>query len=234
LSSHKILDREKVHGRAEYEFPQLELVRPGLEDLPALTLPEGYTLRHYEPGDEAAWGAIMMRAFSAYWDGERFRRLFLPHFGFTPERVLFVCWNGSPVGSASAFAWPGLSARRGYIHMVGVLEEHCGHGLGYWLAVASLLRLREQGFSSAMLQTESFRLPAIKHYLRLGFAPALVAEDQRQAWMRVLGRIGREDLIESLDLQRIPVMSPWSFWWRTTLVTNYASWLNLKADVMGR
>jgi mycothiol synthase len=229
-----MLDRERVHGRAEYEFPQLELVRKDLEGLPELRLPDGYTLRHFRPGDESAWGEIMTRAFSPFWNEDRFRRLFLPHFGFAPERVVFVCHQDRPVGSASAFQWPGLGRTRGYLHMVGVLEEHCGQGLGYWLTVACLSRFREAGFTSAMLQTESFRLPAIKHYLRLGFEPALVTEGQREVWRGVLARLEGKELFPPALLDHLPVMKPRAFWWRTLLISQYTSWLNFKGDLWGR
>lgn len=223
---------EEVHGRADYQFPQLELVRPHLEDLPQLVLPPGYTLRHYRPGDEEHWGRIMTEAFIPFWDAERFRRFFLPHFGFRPERVIMVCREEEPVGSASAFQWPGLPRRQGFIHMVGVKREHCGKRLGYWLTVACLRQFKKEGFTSAMLQTEDFRLPAIKHYLRLGFRPVLVREDQREKWKQVLERLGPPENLLDLQLDSLPVMNRFAFWWRTVRIILYMRWLNLKADFL--
>ena len=224
-------EREEVHGRTDMQFPQLELVRPHLDDLPEVCLPPGYTLRTFEPGDEAAWGAIMTEAFNPYWNADRFRKLLASHFGFRPDRVFFICRGGTPVGSASAFQWPGVPRHRGYIHMVGVRRTDCGRGLGYWLAAACLRRFKEDGFSEAMLQTEDFRLPAIKHYLRLGFRPTLVEEGHRQKWARVFDRIGRPELYEEYGLDDAQVMSRIGFWWRTTLVMNYLNWLSLKGDL---
>jgi len=222
--------RERVHGRAEYQWPQLELVRPDLDGLPPLEPPDGYEIRDYQDGDAEAWGKIMTEAFNPFWDAARFRRLMLPHFGFSPDRVFFVCRDGAPVGSASAFLWPGTPGSRGYIHMVGVLEEHCGHGLGHCLTVACLLRLKEEGFDSAMLQTESFRTPAIKHYLRLGFRPTLAIEGQRETWRGLLSGMEGEDFVREIDLESLPVMGRLSFWWRSALVGNYTGWLNLRSD----
>lgn len=225
--------REEVHGRSDFQFPQLEMLRQGLEDLPELKLPPGYRLRSYQDGDAEAWGEIMGEAFGPYWNTERFRRSFLPHFGFKPERVIFVCREERPVGSASAFAWPGIPRDRGYIHMVGVKKEHCGRRLGYWLTLACLRILREQRFVSAMLQTEDFRIPAIKHYLRLGFRPFLVQREQREKWERLLESLGGQSLVEHMNIRGLPVMSRFSFWWRTTMVVNYMSWLNMKSDLLG-
>ncbi|HUT53208.1 MAG TPA: GNAT family N-acetyltransferase [bacterium] len=223
---------EEVHGRSDFQFPQLEMARPDLAGLPAIELGPGYTLRHYREGDAEVWGRIMSEAFTPYWNTDRFQRSFLPHFGFKPERVIFVCHEGRPVGSASAFQWPGIPRDRGYIHMVGVLREHCGRGLGYWLTLACLNRLREEGFTSAMLQTEDYRIPAIKHYLRLGFTPVLVQQEQREKWERLLERMGGRELAQRLGIAGLPVMGRFAFWWRTTMVVNYMSWLNLKSEVM--
>ena len=224
------MEREIVHGREEIEFPQLELCRPHLDDLPAITLPPGYRLRTYRPGDEVAWGQIMSRAFSPYWNLQRFRTLIQPHFGFRPERVFFVCQDERPVGSACAFNWPGLEAAVGFIHMLAVLESHCGLGLGQALTLACLRRFREEGaFRSALLQTESFRLPAIKHYLRLGFQPVLVRDWQRERWRQVLRRLGLEDQIEKLGINTLPVMSDFTFYFRTTRLFAYLFWLQATA-----
>jgi ribosomal protein S18 acetylase RimI-like enzyme len=226
------LIREEVHGRSDFQFPQLEMVRPDLEGLPEIEPPPGYSLRHYREGDAEAWGAIMSEAFTPYWNTERFRRSFFPHFGFRPERVIFVCFHERPVGSASAFQWPGIPRDRGYVHMVGVKREHCGRGLGYWLTLACLRRLTEEGFKSAMLQTEDYRIPAIKHYLRLGFRPALVLEAQREKWEGLLERLGGRALVEEEGIAGLPAMGRFAFWWRTTMVVNYMNWLNLKSEVL--
>jgi len=224
------MTREPVHGRQDVEFPQLELFRPHLSDLPPLTLPDGYRLRTYQPGDEQAWGEIMALAFNPYWDANRFRTLILPHFGFRPERVFFVCRDGRPVGSACAFTWPGLPASVGFIHMLAVLEPHCGRGLGQALTLACLHRFRHEGtFQSALLQTESFRLPAIKQYLRLGFRPTLVRQWQRQKWLQVLGQLGLEDQGEELKIATLPVMSDFAFYFRTARLFAYLFWLQATA-----
>lgn len=225
--------RERVHGRAEFEIPQLELYRKDLEGLPEISLPEGYSLRHYQPGDEEFWGRIMSKAFSSFWTSARFKVYMKPHFGFQPERIIFLCYNHVPVGSASAYQWPGIPRDRGYIHMLGVLENHCGQGFGHALALACLHRFREEGFRDAMLQTESFRLPAIKHYLRLGFKPVLVTEEQRGTWEEVLVGIGKEELIEELNIGGLPVMNSFSYWWRSFLISNYMNWLGLRKSMGG-
>lgn len=221
----------EVHGRGDTQYPQLEMARPHLEDVPPVIPPPGYSLRHYQPGDEGVWGEIMSEAFTPFWNAERFRASFLPHFGFKPGRVIFVCFESRPVGSACAFQWPGIPRDQGYIHMVGVKREHCGKMLGYWLAAACLHRFAEEGFHTAMLQTEDFRIPAIKHYLRLGFRPVLIVENQREIWRELAERLGGAGLVGELCLDSLPVMNRFAYWWRSTLLVNYMNWLNLKAGL---
>jgi len=43
-------------GDTEKYKPQLVMYRPNLRELPTVQLPEGYSCRTFQPGDEAAWG----------------------------------------------------------------------------------------------------------------------------------------------------------------------------------
>ena len=45
--------------RDESNLPQIKMHRRHLEDLPPVNLPEGYTLRTYEEGDEVHWCSIL-------------------------------------------------------------------------------------------------------------------------------------------------------------------------------
>jgi mycothiol synthase len=56
--------------------------------------------------------------------------------------------------------------------------------------------MRCEGRRRAELRTDDFRVAAIKTYLKLGFEPLLVAENQRRRWRDVLAAIGRGDLVE--------------------------------------
>ena len=46
---------------------QLRMVRPNLENLPALALPVGYDMRTYRKGDEVHWARIISDSFR--WQG---------------------------------------------------------------------------------------------------------------------------------------------------------------------
>jgi mycothiol synthase len=221
--------REPVHGRREIEFPQLEMVREHLEEVPGIDLPDGYFIRTFQEEDEDAWAEIMSEAFNPYWDLERFRNLVRPHFAFQPERLFFLCHDRAPVGSAMAFQWPGIPRRTGFIYMLAIKKAHCGKAMGRSLTLACLQRFREEGtFQDAMLHTESFRLPAIKHYLRLGFKPRLIVEGHREKWNTVLERLGMPELIEQFGIQDAPVLPAWRLGVRLARVASYSYWLSFR------
>jgi mycothiol synthase len=166
--------------------PQLRMLRPSLSDLPALALPEGFALRSYRAGDAAHWDRILLASFGGEPGRFSFDRMMRRDPAFRPERVLFVVAEGLPVATASAWRVAGLMADTGVVHYVGVVPEYQGHRLGYWVTLATLHRMVAEGLRAVTLTTDDFRLPAVKTYLRMGFEPVLVHENQRERWRQVL------------------------------------------------
>jgi mycothiol synthase len=222
---------ERIFGRSDLEFPHLELIRPDLENLPPIDMAEGFSLRNFQTGDDDKWAEIMTEAFGPFWNKTGFRRLVKRHFSFAPERIFFACDHGVPVGSAGAFQWPGVSHEIGYIHMVGIKKAYAGKGLGRNLTLACLNYFRNTGCRQAMLQTESYRLPAIKIYLRLGFLPVLANNDQIKIWKEVLRKIGDSGLGAGLVPEQFPKIPLLKFFWREIKVSSYVNWLYLKGSV---
>ncbi len=171
--------------------------RRNLADLPAVTLPGGYTIRPYEPGLDRAWEYVIGQSFG--WDAAegRFRTQMRYDYAFRPERVLFVFRGNDPVATASAWYRPHFGRETGYLHMVGVLPAEAGRGLGLQVSLACLHRMAAEGRRDVVLETDDFRIAAVKTYLKLDFVPRLVHENQRQRWRDVLTEIGRQDLIDA-------------------------------------
>ncbi len=165
--------------------PQLIMRRPNLDGLPdELSLPEGYSERHYQEGDAEAWSEIITESFEEEWGVERFKEYMLGDVSFKPERIRFICnADGKPVGTTSAFRRDDkYGPDCGYVHMVGVLKSEAGKRLGYAVNVAVLHQFKREGCPDAVLQTDDFRLPAIKTYINLGFLPDIVDDNQYQRW----------------------------------------------------
>lgn len=166
-----------------YPKPQLSMKRTSLTDLPVIDLPDGYTYRSFNDGDDAYWEAIIQDSFNAQISFEQRLR---PDPAFRPERVFFVCHDGIPVATASAWFRDNWGESTGYLHMVGIKQSHSGRGLGLQ---ASLLALRymssHEGFDQCVLETDDFRIPAIRTYKKLGFVPNIVHPNQPLRWKKI-------------------------------------------------
>ena len=170
---------------------QLQMLRSGLERLPDPLVPAGYALRTWLPGDEQAWANIMNSGIGADWTAAKVAELFSTRPQFSPHAVFFTTQAGQPVGTAAAWRLPETETRQGYVHMVCVLPQHRGKGLGYLVTLATLHWFKQHHFESVLLETDDWRLAAIRTYLQLGFTPRYDAGDAEMAerWQKVMGML---------------------------------------------
>jgi mycothiol synthase len=63
--------------------------------------------------------------------------------------------------------------------------EHKGRKLGTVVSAAATARMLQAGYRRIYLQTDDFRLPAIKVYLDLGYEPLLYCEGMAERWQDV-------------------------------------------------
>jgi len=165
---------------------QLQMRRPHLRDLPPMpNLPAGYVIRTAGTDDEPELAAVLTASFDEEWTVERVRKSLTG----APDvlAVYVVTWEGRPVATASsrvdAVQFPGS----GYVHWVGALPGHAGRGLGSALMVRLLEDFQEREYRDAVLETDDFRIPAIRSYLRCGFNPVyeVKGEDLRSRWSAI-------------------------------------------------
>ncbi len=177
---------------AQNVAPQLCMQRQTLEGLPEIALPPGYTIRTSRDGDGLHWGRIISEAFdNVGFDEARFERDMKGHPAYLPERIFFVCApDGQPCATASAYRQGSYGAGMGYLHYVGVCPAQRGKQLGAIASLMVLRKFRDEGLKGAVLQTDDFRLAAIRTYLRLGFAPLIVHENQPARWSVVFEQLG--------------------------------------------
>ena len=169
------------------DLPQI-VMRRDLSCLPELCLPSGVSLKHFTDGMEPYWNDIITKSFETPFD---FDTLMRADKAFCDERVLFLYVDDIPVATAAAWHVDRYGGETGYVHMVGALPEYKGRKLGYWVTLATLHRLKDEGFVNVVLQTDDFRLPAIKVYLDLGFVADLsVHESMPGRWEAVMGNLG--------------------------------------------
>ena len=164
--------------------------RPSLDDLPPTPpLPEGYVLRAFEPGDLPGLAAILTVAFNTAWDEEKVRR----DLSEAPDvdGVYVIAQGGSPVATASARLLPDRFPGSGYVHWVGTDPRHQGKGLGTLVSRRVLEHFRAANLADAVLETDDFRLAAIRSYLKLGFIPEYPDVSHKMRWARVLPQLVR-------------------------------------------
>lgn len=167
---------------------QLRMVRASFDGLPEVVVPEGYTLRTYVEGDEEHWARIMSTGIGE-WDAGKCREQLTAQPQFLPDGLFFAVHDGVPIGSACAWRKSADDRESGYLHMVCVLPEHRGKQIGYVLTLAVLHFFRDRGFRDIVLDTDDFRVPAIKAYLRLGFEPHYYDDSHRERWRAIMDRI---------------------------------------------
>lgn len=173
-------DLKPLDGRIRY-YPVF-LHRPDLEDLPDDTLPEGYHFLFYQPGDRDAWIKVESAAgeFASYEEGLRaWKRYYGSHEEELPARMYFIeNSQGEKVGTATAFYNVTGSAEKvhddpsyGWVHWVGIRPQDQGKGLSKPLISHVLKRLKQLGYTSAIVPTQCTSWVACKVYLDLGFLP---------------------------------------------------------------
>ena len=174
-------------------IPQLQMIWPAnrLTQPPTVTLPYGYHLRTYQPGDEARFFEVMALAGWPGWNEEK--------LGPRLDRMLPNGWflavaedTNQIVATAMAFHDPTwLRPFSGELGWVAGDPAHKGRGLGTAVVSAVTARLIEIGYPSIHLFTEHYRLPALNIYLRLGYLPLLYRPEMYELWQTVCAELKR-------------------------------------------
>jgi mycothiol synthase len=170
--------------------PQLRLHRPLEAPLPApRALPEGFALRAYAPGDEAAWARTLHENGElGDWDEARVRAMIARD---EPKMLLdgtfFAVRGGELVATVCSLRHPSPTPGRDLLEVgwVGVLPSARGHGLAYILSRHALAHWQPFVVGDAFILTDDWRVPAIVTYLRLGFRPEIVHPNQVERWHRL-------------------------------------------------
>lgn len=175
------------------------MVRDSLDDIPRHVMPPGYSVRWFQPGDEAVWTQIQSAA-DHYNDitVERFEQEFGADVDTLRQRQCYLLDSGSgrdchgePIGTATAWyaeSYNGLP--HGRIHWVAIAPAMQGRGLARPLLTVVCDRLGELGHERVYLSTESMRLPAIHLYLTFSFLPEIRHDQDREIWIEIRQRLG--------------------------------------------
>jgi mycothiol synthase len=151
---------------------ELYQLRRPLDDLPPdPPLPEGVTVRSFQPGqDEQAWLEVNAAAFATH--REQGRRTLaelqalMAEPWFAPWDFLLADRDGELLG----FHWTKVhSAELGEVYVLGISPNAQGLGLGNALLVRGLRHLAERGCTEVLLYVDGDNTGARRLYEKAGF-----------------------------------------------------------------
>jgi ribosomal protein S18 acetylase RimI-like enzyme len=169
------------------DLSHLRMRRPHLDNLPELVLPDGFTLRSLTAAEVPELACLLSAAFpEILWTPKKTHEALFADLSVKETLALVEESTGNLVATASARLLPERFPDAGYLHWVGAHRNFQGKGLGRLVTLAVLHRFRELGCTSAVLETQDFRLPALQTYLRLGFEPEHYDESHVERWEAIL------------------------------------------------
>lgn len=163
------------------DLPALRMWRPSVP-LPAYCLPDGYNIRKLENDEGEAWCACLLNDMGIdSISQELFKEKMLDDEN-VPDGSIFCVEDEKHVPVATATAQLKKEGNVASLHMVGAKESARGKGLGLAVCAAVVQKHLDDGYEGCFLTTHDWRLPAVKHYLKLGFLPVLNHESTRGRW----------------------------------------------------
>lgn len=135
---------------------------------PPLISPPGVVISTWKSEkDSSDWADIINSCFpelGIVWDAQRFQERYGGCIEFEKEGF-FIAREGS-IPIATCFAWSKDGDHR--VHWLGVRASHRGQGLANLLLGFVLNHFVTRGIANVALVVESYRLPAIRLYLKHG------------------------------------------------------------------
>jgi mycothiol synthase len=161
-----------------------------------VSLPPGYLLRRFRPGDELALARLFADGGLGLETTQAVQKEFVGDRAFRPERVFILECAGEAVGTASM--WTSADdPKHAYLHMLTVLSAHRSKHLGWALATVAALQAHREGFTSQRLFTDDWRHAAIRLYLDIGYCPLYADDTHPQRWAEVAERLQRPELLRA-------------------------------------
>jgi len=157
-----------------------QMVRPDLENIPDLALPEGLEFRPVRPEDYRTVWQATQEAFRDHWGytqaTEEDYQAWIAHRNFQPE-LWQVAWEGSRVvGTVLNFIDTEENReyhrRRGWTEDISTARSWRRRGVASALIARSLIMLKEKGMEEAALGVDTQNLCGALHlYERMGYRP---------------------------------------------------------------
>ena len=160
----------------------LKMVLDSIGEFEKPMLPEKYSWRFYQPGDDVYWAKMWFSAGGFKSEEaalETFHREFADEEA-RKERMIFLTDGGIPF--ATVTVWFGENPEQGRLHWVCIDEAHQNQGLSKPLIALSLEVCKKLGCTNAYLMTNTPNWVAIRMYHRFGFVPFSRGERDDRGW----------------------------------------------------
>ena len=182
----RIIETRKPWG--DLETAQLMLrYSKGLADLPEWEAPPGFELRRYDPSYDDRIRDVLRAVGFEHAAGDFYDYELMPRKELK-EGTHIVVHNDEVVGVTFAGV---VDATEGRLDYVAADPRFSGKGIGWAVCAGVVRHLLEQGYKTAVLWTDDWRLPAIVTYMKVGFEPVMYREDMERRWEGVHARLAR-------------------------------------------
>lgn len=167
-------------------------------------IPDGFRVRNIRDCDLAEYNRLRHSVDFAVWQPEdlaKYRQKAFPDGMFTIEEIR----TGRFTAAANA-EWINRPefADVGYLGWVMSDPDFRGMRLGRSISITAMQHLYLQGYRVFVLDTDDFRIPALKVYLSLGWRPWLFQEDMPERWRAIAAILG----MDFEDLKVLPEKIP--------------------------
>lgn len=168
--------------------PQLQMVWPesALDQAPEPCLVQGYALRIYDPDrDLESYLSLVREAGFTDFDEQRVSHCL---DRVLPDGFFVAVYTPTDHLVATAMATHNptpLHPYGGELGWVAGRSAHAGRGLGTAVCAAVVRRFLSAGYRRIYLNTDDWRLPALKIYLKLGFVPFLFNAGMAARWQAI-------------------------------------------------
>jgi GNAT superfamily N-acetyltransferase len=153
-------------------------LRGRLADVPALALPEGFTVRDLDPADPAdvaAWLGVVNAAFGRDWTVENHHLAMVVNPVLEVDRTFLAERDGVVVGTASVGRFR-ANPEVGIGHYLAVHPSAQGGGLATGLCSHRYRALAATGLEVAEAQTHLHRTGSLRAHFRCGFVPKVTVD----------------------------------------------------------
>ena len=143
------------------------------DELPDLELPQGFSVRSFEPGDTPLLTRVQNDAFTGSWgfspntEEQIEYRVNMPNT--SKSGILFLFEGDRPAGHCWTVMVPAENGIKGMIGMIGVVPEYRGKGVSRHILHAGMEYLRSTGLSEIGLEVDGNNGPAVGLYKSTGF-----------------------------------------------------------------